>query len=193
MNMEGNLVPLTSIQMKSSLLHSSIWTIINVIRPFLFSNSSIQLPGFCMPPMLKDDDGGIDSDGESFEAVTPEHNDGNHDGERNLISTVEKRSHILEDVDGELEMEDVSPYCHVEVTTSKMPSHQSDSHCGPQDPQQPKDQAMTYAPVSRSPLPPPQLHPPAVSAFPHNSVSNGHESRPHSSCQVFFSPILAAL
>ncbi|KAK6120124.1 hypothetical protein DH2020_046160 [Rehmannia glutinosa] len=36
------------------------------------------------------------------------HNVENLDGEMNLIAAVEKRSHILEDVDGELEMEDVA-------------------------------------------------------------------------------------
>ncbi|KAL8530701.1 hypothetical protein ACS0TY_007655 [Phlomoides rotata] len=121
------------------------------------SNSSIQLPGFSMPPMLKDDDGGSDSDGESFEAVTPEHNVGNHDGERTRISTVEKRSHILEDVDGELEMEDVAPYCEVEITSTcniagadhTKPNPQSDNHYGAQNAQQLKDQAPTYAPESK--------------------------------------------
>ncbi|XVF21811.1 hypothetical protein REPUB_Repub12eG0122100 [Reevesia pubescens] len=74
------------------------------------SNSSFQLPGFCMPRMLKDEDEdeGSDSDGESFEAVTPEHYSGTPD-EQEANPATEKRRHILEDVDGELEMEDVAP------------------------------------------------------------------------------------
>ncbi|KAJ1405114.1 RNA polymerase II-binding domain [Sesbania bispinosa] len=59
------------------------------------SNSSFQLPGFCMPRMLKDDDEGSDSDEGNFEAVTPEHNSEIHE----MTSTIEKHRHILEDVD----------------------------------------------------------------------------------------------
>ncbi|KAL1816670.1 hypothetical protein ACET3Z_019244 [Daucus carota] len=77
------------------------------------SNSSFQLPGFRMPPMLKDEDEGCDSDGESFEAVTPEHNSSSPGGQIQ-IAACEKRSHILEAVDGELEMEDVAPSCEAE-------------------------------------------------------------------------------
>ncbi|XP_039027229.1 protein HUA2-LIKE 2-like isoform X2 [Hibiscus syriacus] len=72
------------------------------------SNSSFQLPGFCMPRILKDEDERSDSDGCSFEAVTPEH-DSRIPEEQEANPTIEKRRHILEDVDGELEMEDVAP------------------------------------------------------------------------------------
>ncbi|CAI9107872.1 OLC1v1007344C2 [Oldenlandia corymbosa var. corymbosa] len=82
------------------------------------SNSSIQLPGFCMPPMLRDEDDGVDSDGEGFEAVTPEHDNEKTEAERNPISAVEKHRHILEDVDGELEMEDVAPQSSEAVISS---------------------------------------------------------------------------
>nr|GMD71048.1 protein HUA2-LIKE 3-like isoform X1 [Ipomoea batatas] len=78
------------------------------------SNSSIQLPGFCMPPMLKDEDA-IDSDGEGFEAVTPEHTAAKSEEQGNVIPSTEKHRHILEDVDGELEMEDVAPVCEAEI------------------------------------------------------------------------------
>ncbi|PIN18176.1 hypothetical protein CDL12_09144 [Handroanthus impetiginosus] len=146
------------------------------------SNSSIQLPGFCMPPMLREDDDGSDSDGESFEAVTPEHSVENFDGEKNQVPAIEKRSHILEDVDGELEMEDVAPCCEVEITsTSKiagadltqMSRHQSDNH---------------YRTSALSPPPPhpPHPHPLPPSGFPPavlNSVSNGSDSKPYSSSQ----------
>ncbi|KAH6826032.1 hypothetical protein C2S53_001469 [Perilla frutescens var. hirtella] len=170
------------------------------------SNSSIQLPGFCMPPMLRDVDGGSDSDGEGFEAVTPEHNVENHDGEKTFIPAVEKRSHILEDVDGELEMEDVAPCCEGEIASTSniagadhpMSDHQSDNHYGePTTPQPPKDVAITSA-SSSSTLPPPphapRLHTLAGSAFPHggcNSVPNGSDSKPYSSCQKFNSTFQA--
>lgn len=61
-----------------------------------------------MPPMLKDIDPDSDSDGGSFEAVTPEHNCEDPET-REETPLTEKRRCILEDVDGELEMEDVTP------------------------------------------------------------------------------------
>ncbi|CAN4093496.1 unnamed protein product [Withania somnifera] len=79
------------------------------------SNSSFQLPGFRMPAMLKDEEVS-DSDGESFEAVTPEHPAGKPNGEEAILAN-EKHKHILEDVDGELEMEDVSPVCEGEIAS----------------------------------------------------------------------------
>ncbi|KAL1550201.1 protein HUA2-LIKE 2-like [Salvia divinorum] len=143
------------------------------------SNSSIQLPGFCMPPMLRDDDGGSDSDGENFEAVTPEHNMENlHvDGEPNVSATAEKRSHILEDVDGELEMEDVAPCCDAEGTSA---SNIADNHYGaPFLGQQHEDAHLVSTrflgsapppppppPPPHSPLPPPPPPPPAPLAHP---------------------------
>ncbi|XP_010507809.1 PREDICTED: protein HUA2-LIKE 2 [Camelina sativa] len=84
------------------------------------SNSTLQLPGFCMPALLKDEEGGSesergsdleggsDSDGGDFEPVTPEHE--SRILEENVSSsTAERHTLILEDVDGELEMEDVAP------------------------------------------------------------------------------------
>ncbi|KAL1539792.1 protein HUA2-LIKE 3-like isoform X2 [Salvia divinorum] len=165
------------------------------------SNSSIRLPGFCMPPMLKDVDGGSDSDGEGYEAVTPEHNVENNEGEKTSVPAVEKRKHILEDVDGELEMEDVAPCCEGKIASTcniaeadqTMPNHQCNNHHGvPFTPQQPKDGALTSASLSSSTLPPPppapSLHTLAGSAFPNgvcNSVPNGCESKPYSSRQEY--------
>ncbi|MBA0715236.1 hypothetical protein Golax_014146 [Gossypium laxum] len=80
------------------------------------SNSSFQLPGFCMPRMLNEEDEGSDSDGESFEAVTPEHYSGVPE-EQEANPASEKRRHILEDVDGELEMEDVAPEIEMSSTS----------------------------------------------------------------------------
>ncbi|VVB06689.1 unnamed protein product [Arabis nemorensis] len=72
------------------------------------SNSTLQLPGFCMPAMLEDEDGGSDSDGGDFESVTPEHESRILE-EHVTPSITERHTRILEDVDGELEMEDVAP------------------------------------------------------------------------------------
>ncbi|KAL2507729.1 HUA2-like protein 2 [Forsythia ovata] len=150
------------------------------------SNSSFQLPGFCMPPMLRDEDGGSDSDGENFEAVTPEHNAENVDGERNPVPAVEKRRHILEDVDGELEMEDVAPACEAEINyisninvagSEQMSNHQSDNRFGaPFAPPPPKD-IPPSPPLPRSPRPP--ALPPAMP----DSVSHGSDWKLYQSLQ----------
>ncbi|KAK3023080.1 hypothetical protein RJ639_043095 [Escallonia herrerae] len=128
------------------------------------SNSSFQLPGFSMPPMLKDGDDGSDSDGESFEAVTPEHNSENPE-ERGTaaISLTKKRSHILEDVDGELEMEDVAPSCDVDtssnsagVITAETSHHRFENHFPPPfAPPLPMDVPPSSPPLPKSPPPPP--------------------------------------
>ncbi|XP_077219072.1 protein HUA2-LIKE 2-like [Tasmannia lanceolata] len=77
------------------------------------SNTSFQLPGFIMPRMLEDDEEGCSTEEKSFEAVTPEH----HPDICTPAGASEKHHHILEDVDGELEMEDVAPSCDGEVTS----------------------------------------------------------------------------
>ncbi|KAL0435770.1 UNVERIFIED_CONTAM: protein HUA2-LIKE 3 [Sesamum radiatum] len=167
------------------------------------SNSSIQLPGFCMPPMLRDDGGGSDSDGESFEAVTPEHNTEKIDGETTQIPAVGKRSHILEDVDGELEMEDVAPCCEVDITSTsniggadstQMLHHQSNSHHAAQfTPQHANDVQLTSAPLSRSPPAPPPPPPPLPPSFScpavPDSVTNGPHSKPYLNSQNFNSSL----
>lgn len=139
------------------------------------SNSSFQLPGFCMPRMLKDDDDGSDSDGGSFEAVTPEHNSEIPE-ERDANPSMKKHRHILEEVDGELEMEDVAPTCDNEMSSTVLVDIAQTSH----------DQLLSFVPPlpqdvppSSPPLPssPPPVLPPPPS-IPHScafsdSYSNG--------------------
>lgn len=158
--------------------------------------------------MLKDDDAGSDSDSENFEAVTPEHNTENMhvDGETTVIATVEKRSHILEDVDGELEMEDVAPSFDTEVTSvSNIPEsdctqaqhHRPESHYGaPFAPQQHEDAHLISArfsgsaPPPHSPLPPPPAPPAHLlprSGFP-PAVLDSVPRFSHSNSQVCFIP-----
>lgn len=142
------------------------------------SNSSLQLPGFCMPRMLKDDDDGSDSDGESFEAVTPEHNSEAHE-EHESIPSIEKHRHILEDVDGELEMEDVAPSCEVETSSSfhvaevnaiQTSNNQCEQHVLlPFAPPLPQDVPPSSPPLPSSPPPPPPPVPSAMS----DSYANG--------------------
>lgn len=137
------------------------------------SNSSIQLPGFRMPPMLKDGDEGSDSDGESFEAVTPEHNPENpKEREKAPTPVIEKHTHILEDVDGELEMEDVAPSCEGVVNAASDVagvnaagiSHQQyrQQFPTPYAPPLPQDVPPSSPPLPKSPppLPPPPPPPP---------------------------------
>lgn len=134
------------------------------------SNSSFQLPGFCMPAIIKDEDEDedkrSDSDDESFEAVTPEHNNETSDGQDVISSAaVGKHRHILEDVDGELEMEDVSPSCDDIITSStstdvKSIHHQSEHPFPPPlplPPPPPMDVRPSPPPLPTSPPPRPHL------------------------------------
>lgn len=114
-----------------------------------------------MPRMLKDEDEGSDSDGGSFEAVTPEHNSEAPD-ERDATPTIKKHSHILEDVDGELEMEDVAPTCDVEASSNPGVDTVQISHDRllPFVPPLPQDLPPSSPPLPSSPPPPPPPPPP---------------------------------
>ncbi|XP_057966625.1 protein HUA2-LIKE 3-like isoform X4 [Malania oleifera] len=153
------------------------------------SNSSFQLPGFCMPRMLKDEDEGSDSDGGNFEAVTPEHNSKTPEEQEAIpTSAIEKHRHILEDVDGELEMEDVAPSNEVEMNaTNKVAevyivqaSHHRSEQLFPLSfaPPLPCDMPPSSPPLPTSPPPaapppPPPLPPPAIS----HPFTNGVDSK----------------
>ncbi|KAJ8543183.1 hypothetical protein K7X08_005706 [Anisodus acutangulus] len=152
------------------------------------SNSSFQLPGFRLPAMLKDEEVS-DSDGESFEAVTPEHPAGNPDGEE-VILAIEKHKHILEDVDGELEMEDVSPVCEGESapisysvgTDFAQISRPDDGNSfgAPFHPPLPEAGLPSAPPLPTSPPPPPPPLPsvtPAPSSFPPSIPNSSVQSK----------------
>ncbi|XP_023549407.1 protein HUA2-LIKE 2-like [Cucurbita pepo subsp. pepo] len=135
------------------------------------SNSSFQIPGFCMPQMLKDEDGGSDSDDGSFEAVTPEHTSQACD-EPETVRVMEKHRHILEDVDGELEMEDVAPPCEVEMSSSnsivvnaiEAVHNKFVQHFPPRmPPPLPQDVPPSCPPLPSSPPPQPPPLPPSFS------------------------------
>lgn len=128
-----------------------------------------------MPRMLEDgdEDEGSDSDGGNFEAVTPEHDSETHD-EQETAHAIEKRRHVLEDVDGELEMEDVAPSIDVELNSicnvnggnatpvetnpplSFAPPLPQDVR--PSSPTPPKSPPPPPPPPPLPPLPPPTLH-----------------------------------
>ncbi|XP_071741855.1 protein HUA2-LIKE 3-like isoform X2 [Rutidosis leptorrhynchoides] len=146
------------------------------------SNSSIQLSGFCMPTMLKEDEKeDSDFDDEGFEAVTPEHNpETSEERDRVLLTPgIEKHTHVLEDVDGELEMEDVAPSYETDtniLTNSNMEKNADTSHhqltqCLPSFPPLPKDLPLSSPPLPKSPPPlpaslPPPPPPPPLSCLP---------------------------
>ncbi|KAI3749350.1 hypothetical protein L2E82_19959 [Cichorium intybus] len=132
------------------------------------SNSSIQLSGFDIPTMLKDEKEGSDSDAEGFEAVTPEHNP-EFSEERDAT---EKHTHVLEDVDGELEMEDVAPSRENDITAPAAnisypeppgtSHHQLTPHLPTFAPPLPTDLPPFSPPLPSSPPPPP----PPPASFP---------------------------
>ncbi|KAK6940861.1 PWWP domain [Dillenia turbinata] len=134
------------------------------------SNSSFQLPGFCMPRMLKDEDDGTDSDGENFEAVTPEHPPEAQQSAPPAV--IEKHRHILADVDGELEMEDVAPSSDLDMievdqtthaTGAPVLPHQVEQHFPlPFAPPLPHEVPPSCPPLPTSPPPPPPPPPPPL-------------------------------
>ncbi|KAK6937503.1 CID domain [Dillenia turbinata] len=157
------------------------------------SNSSFQLPGFCMPRMLKDEDEGTDSDGESFEAVTPEHPP---EAQQSAPSPcIEKHRHILADVDGELEMEDVAPSSDLDmmqvdqtthVTGAPVLPHQVEQHfLPPFAPPLPHEVPPSSPPLPTSPPPPPP--PPLPPLPPRPSAPNSFTSSVDSSKQLYMS------
>ncbi|KAG1371008.1 protein HUA2-LIKE 2 [Cocos nucifera] len=126
------------------------------------SNTSFQLPCLLRTTLLEDEEANA-SDEKGFEAVTPERH-AVVDHEKGIA---EKHRRILEDVDGELEMEDVAPLCEVEVRSSSHVSgddticsmhNQPDQHHSlPFAPPLPEERPPTPPPLPSSPppLPPP--------------------------------------
>ncbi|KAL5995860.1 hypothetical protein ACLOJK_025932 [Asimina triloba] len=147
------------------------------------SNTSFQLPGFVMPRMLDDDEEEDATDDKSFEAVTPEQDNGNADEQATSTFAAEKHPHILEDVDGELEMEDVSPSCEATVNSYNVVGTDSgeNSHCVfeqqgslPFAPPLPEEMPPSPPPLPSSPPPaappPPPLPPPPPTSYPSSSL-----------------------
>lgn len=151
------------------------------------SNSSFQLPGFCLPRMLKNGSEGSDSDSDgSFEAVTPEHYT-TESPQQEISSTMEKHRHILQDVDGELEMEDVAPEVEMFSTEKSRTVEQQfppPTHAVPP--------VLQPSPQPISPLPPLPPLPPAHPSHPVTSTTsdchvNGLHKDSHANAQVILS------
>ncbi|KAF9604694.1 hypothetical protein IFM89_009130 [Coptis chinensis] len=137
------------------------------------SNASFQIPGFCMSRMMEDEEGS-DAEDRSFEAVTPEQ-DPEVAAERGATpsSAIEKHCHILEDVDGELEMEDVAPSYEVESSAYDVSGA---NNAGTSHRQFEQRLPLTYAPplpeyCPPSPPPLPASPPPLVPPPPTQSVT----------------------
>lgn len=131
-----------------------------------------------MPRMLKDEDEGSDSDGGSFEAVTPEHKS-ETPGEQVTVPVIEKHRHILEDVDGELEMEDVAPPCDMEIGSTNNSAEINNTaqtsldQLAPFVPPLPQDVPPSSPPLPSSPPPPPPPPPPLPPCAMSDPYSNG--------------------
>jgi len=154
----------------------------------VISNTSFQLQ-HCIHPRLLEDEEGSGDDEKSFEAVTPEQNVEAEDEKGTAQTPNGKHRHILEDVDGELEMEDVAPPCGVEASSSCRVSGSetvSDGHYQhvqhqylPCVPPLPED-----LPPSPPPLPssPPPVAPPCPAALSH--VPQQQSGRSHANTDV---------
>ncbi|KFK37564.1 hypothetical protein AALP_AA4G273100 [Arabis alpina] len=147
------------------------------------SNSTLQLPGFCMPAMLKDEDGGSDSDGGEFESVTPEHESRIFE-EHVLSSTAERHTLILEDVDGELEMEDVAPPWETgNCTHSDQTDNTNATICQLGQQQRPvSGTSNQHVSSSSPPLPSSSPAPPQLPPAPPSQQAQCAMSDPYSNC-----------
>ncbi|XP_020108019.1 protein HUA2-LIKE 3-like [Ananas comosus] len=141
------------------------------------SNTSFQLPSLLSTSVLEDEEGALSEEERNFEAVTPERDvqDDDHDISATQTSA-EKHRHILEDVDGELEMEDVAPPCEDEGNPPSQVA-KGDGSCasihqpGCQDPQDfppplPEDTPPSPPPLPSSPPPSVPPCPAPVSSVP---------------------------
>ena len=127
-----------------------------------------------MPAMLKVEDEGSDSDGE-FESVTPEHESRMLE-EHVTPSITERHTRILEDVDGELEMEDVAPPWDVGSSAPNDQAGNTESaSC------QPAFGTSHQNVTSSSPLAPPSQNAQCAMS---DSYSNGFDCRGYPSMHV---------
>uniref|UniRef100_J3LNW6 CID domain-containing protein n=2 Tax=Oryza brachyantha TaxID=4533 RepID=J3LNW6_ORYBR len=124
------------------------------------SNAGFQLPNLISTKVLEDDDGSSSED-RSFEAVTPEHDTPCTTEKEESQMPAEKHHRVLEEVDGELEMEDVAPPSEVEASTRCRPEQidtkcrTSDRHTSDNGPPLPDDRPPSPPPLPSSPPPVP--------------------------------------
>ncbi|XP_062215550.1 protein HUA2-LIKE 2-like [Phragmites australis] len=148
------------------------------------SNAGFQLPNLICTKVLEEEEGSSSED-RSFEAVTPEQDAPGNDDEEESQMPVEKHRRILEDVDGELEMEDVAPPSEVEVSTKCRPE-QRGTKSATSDPR-PSDVGPPL-PIDRPPSPPPlPSSPPPVPPPPPVPISQSSQMQPK--LQKTFDPV----
>ncbi|PNT77385.1 hypothetical protein BRADI_1g61937v3 [Brachypodium distachyon] len=126
------------------------------------SNAGFHIPNLICTKVLEDEEGSSSED-MSFEAVTPEQDAPVSDDKEESQIPGEKHRHILEEVDGELEMEDVAPPSEAEASTTYQ-LEQSDTNCTTSE-HHPSDSGPPLpdnGPPSSPPLPssPPPIPPP---------------------------------
>jgi len=138
------------------------------------SNTTFQLPGFVMPHIFEDDEEPSGNDLKKDEDSSPvEVVKAQEEPTESSVDPMERHRHILEDVDGELEMEDVSPPPEYDSTSCRdhyMPPMiaQDTAHCSlpPEQsslcppPPLPNDPPPSPPPLPPSPPPPPPSSPP---------------------------------
>lgn len=133
-------------------------------------------------------DEGCDSDGKIFEAVTPDDSE-NPEG-RIPIAAKGKQSYLLDPVDGEVEMEDVSPRKadlgstgNVRVHIAEDSKHRFEEKSPVNFPSPPKNVAPSSPPQIAPPPPLPLLPPPLLSVLP-NPVTNVTDSKLYVSLHI---------
>lgn len=137
------------------------------------SNAGFQLPNLiCTKVLEEEEENSSEGKSLSFEAVTPEQDAPYNDDNEESQMPVEKHHRILEEVDGELEMEDVAPPSDIEATTKCQPEER-DTNC-PRPDQRLSDVGPPL-PVDRPPSPPPlPSSPPPVPPPPAHVHQSAH-------------------
>lgn len=139
------------------------------------SNAGFHLPNLICTKVLEDEEGSSSED-RSFEAVTPEQDAPGSDEKEESQMPVDKHRRVLEEVDGELEMEVVAPPSEVEASTTCQPE-QSDTKCTTPD-QHPSDNSPPL-PDDRAPSPPPlPSSPPPVPPPPPAPIAQSTQLQP---------------
>ncbi|TKW36225.1 hypothetical protein SEVIR_2G426600v4 [Setaria viridis] len=127
------------------------------------SNAGFHLPNLICTKLIEDEDGRSSED-RSFEGLTPEHEVTGANEQEASQFPVTKHQLILEEVDGELEMEDAAPSTGAEASSTCQEDLTNDASCTRTAQQRssipplPDDKAPSPPPLPSSP--PPQPRPP---------------------------------
>eukprot|EP01018_Ginkgo_biloba_P025613 Gb_39860 [translate_table: standard] len=134
------------------------------------SNASFQLPGFLVPHMFEDEDEPSANDWKKVEERFPSGTAETTEKPTESSSChIERHRHILEDVEGELEMEDVSPSSDYEELSNK--NHTLGAETRPVGPSEAfcsltLDETNCYPPLPLVPPPLPEDVPPSPPPLP---------------------------